>query len=628
MQTVQNVSYPVEVCSDPVNEQPPADLLFTFSGPITYESGTGPLETYTQAEGRLADWLRQAAQLHDSLEVLKQAAVSFYCVDRITRTPPDTVAGATALADLAVTGQVNYAQFRLAAPQDSSILPDVQRRIAALEASPDNARISASISAALDRAYHVAWALRDPNPQSRALTRQGLSPAWVAVSGEDDSPDRPVNVASAPFPQFDIPVTCQGVTLRTRYTVALPVTPTPYPQTMPPPGTPLRQPPPIWTPSIPDDHEVILFLHGLDSRIEEMNDLANPPSATANGPLIRALLAAGKKCAVIAFDLPTSGYSEMIDHTMIAPSSATQFDTDPLSSSPATYPLLDFVLEFVISFVGVLDQQLNIMNRILAVIGGSLGGNLGLRLAERADQPWVTHVVTWSPASVWTTFNHDLIKGVALQTAQSYMEEDEAGGGAVPARVRFFYESFDSPILSVLKLITGIGSSSGPTQPQQWYRDDWACKGPYIADDRLERQEIYTPALRRWHWRLGMEQLLFSHWNNDTPDGRPRYAWDNTPTLLIAGAADDYPYAQIYDNCGLLAAAASGGFVSYYLPLTDTGHSVHNERPILLSQYISLFLTDGLVPKEPPATTGTGPQTAATGTAPAGTGTGVTGPAP
>jgi alpha-beta hydrolase superfamily lysophospholipase len=625
MQTVQNISYLPENCSAPVGPQPPAGLLSSF-GPLVYESGTGPLETYTQVEGRLADWLRQAAQLQDPLEVLKQAAVSFYCTGRITRTPPDTLAGATALTDLAVTGHTNHAQFRAAAPRDSDLLPDVQKRIAALDPAPDQSRISTSVGTALDRAYLVAWALRDPNPQSRAVYRAELSPAWVAVSGEDDSPDRPVNVASAPFPQFDIAVTCQNVTLRTRYIIALP-NPV-YPPTTPP-GPPLRQPPPIWTPSIPADHQVILFIHGLDSRCEEASDLINgsldPPGP---GLLTEALQAAVKKCAVIAFDLPTSGYSEMIDHTMIAPSSATQFDGNPATSSPATYPLLDFVTEFVISFVNTIDQQLNIKNRIAAVIGGSLGGNLSLRLAERGDQPWVSHVVAWSPASVWTTFNHDLIKVIALQTCQSYMEEDEAGGGALPTRGRFFYEAFDSPILSVLKLITGIGSSTGPTQPQQWYRDDWSCKGFYIADDRHERQEIYTPALRRWHWRLGMEQLLFSHWSNNTPDGRPWYALINTPTLLAAGDADNYPYAQIYDNCGHLALAATGGIASYYLPLADTGHSIHNERPALLSHYIALFLTGGLAPKEPPASTG--PSTGPPMTRPAqtGTGTGVTGPAP
>jgi len=70
MQTVQNIRYLPENCSAPVGQQPPASLLFSWSGPITYQSGTGPLKTYTTAEGRLADWLRQAAQLQDPLEVL------------------------------------------------------------------------------------------------------------------------------------------------------------------------------------------------------------------------------------------------------------------------------------------------------------------------------------------------------------------------------------------------------------------------------------------------------------------------------------------------------------------------------------------------------------------------------
>jgi pimeloyl-ACP methyl ester carboxylesterase len=47
---------------------------------------------------------------------------------------------------------------------------------------------------ALARAYQVAWALRGPDPAQRYQLRNTLG--WIAVSGEDDAPDRPVNVPS------------------------------------------------------------------------------------------------------------------------------------------------------------------------------------------------------------------------------------------------------------------------------------------------------------------------------------------------------------------------------------------------------------------------------------------------
>ncbi|MFL5657879.1 MAG: alpha/beta fold hydrolase, partial [Ktedonobacteraceae bacterium] len=226
-----------------------------------------------------------------------------------------------------------------------------------------------------------------------------------------------------------------------------------------------------------------------------------------------------------------------------------------------------------------LDQQVPIKNRVAAVIGGSLGGNLCLRLGERNDQPWIKNIVAWSPASVWPSFNHDAIKWWALHYAQGWMNEDESGDP--PRRIKFFYEAFDSP--------TGPGT---PPQPKQWYREGWGCQAAYIEDDRKERQEIYNPLFRRWHWRIGLEQLLFSHRNTDTPDGRPRYASNLTPTLLTAGAADQIGDAKIYSNTQDLASKMTNT-PGTSLFLLNTGHSIHNERPRLLADAIVNFLLSG-----------------------------------
>lgn len=576
---VQEISPPFEeFCKLPVEQAPPENLLDPST--VTYsEIGGGPTTTYVHAEGRLVSWLRAVVQTHDPLEVLKQSATSFYLLGIAARNPPDTVEGATALADLAITGRLMYTNFRSLPPhgqppQDSDLLDDVRNRVKAFQNPPDENRLRSSVAAALDRAYMVAWALRDPNPVTRKQTRASLG--WIAVSGEDDSPDRPVNVSSAEFPQFDI-IVPSLVPVRTRYIIASAVMPNPNP-----PSFPTRQIPVDPWPSIPADHEVIIFIHGHDSRAEECADLVNP--------LLQTGLQHGKKYAIIAFDLPCSGYSDMLGDWEIAPRDATQFTSLP-GSSPATFPLLDFLLQFVIDFVNALDARVAIKNRVAAVIGGSLGGNLCLRLGERNDQPWIKNIVAWSPASVWTTFNHDQIKWFALNALQGRMEEEEdknADGtpSSIPSRIKFFYESFDSP--------AGL---NGPPQPKQWYRDNWesedrrpVCQSAFIQDDRVERREIYNRFFRSWHWRVALEQLLFSHWPS-------AFASNRTRTLLLAGSADDFQdptpgigvTPRIYTNTKSLSVAminTPGDSVF----LLNTGHSIHNERPLLLAQQIVQFL--------------------------------------
>jgi pimeloyl-ACP methyl ester carboxylesterase len=503
-----------------------------------------------------------------------------------TRTPPDTIEGATALADLAVTGRIAYAAFRAHPPQDSDLLDQVRNRLPLLlQAPPDENRVRASVVSALDRAYLVAWALRAPNPSTRMEIRRSLSPAWIAVSGEDDMPDRPVNVGSAPYPQFDISVTCPSSTgtplnIRTRYMIAAanPIRPPPNGS----PTQPIRVIPGTAVPSIPLDHEVILFIHGQSSRAEECGDLVNP--------LIQTGLQHGKNYAVIAFDLPCNGYSEILDHTAVAPSNATQFTSKPPGAGPeATYPLLDFLVRFVITFVDTLDQEVQIKNRVAAIIGGSLGGNLCLRLGERNDQAWIRNIVAWSAGSVWPSFNHNQTLWFALDKAQQWMDEDEAEVNMLD-RVSYFYRVFIAP--------SGL---SGPTQPEQWYSPNWRCTKEYIDNARRDIQERYNPRFRRWHFRVGLEELLFSHW---TGEMRPTGA-NRTNTLLIAGHDDDVDSAKtiihgvpesvpmIYTWSKRLAAtmAASPRTPGNSLFLLNTGHSVHVERPLLLAQQIIRFIS-------------------------------------
>src|SRR5260370_31065216 len=103
---------------------------------------------------------------------------------------------------------------------------------------------------------------------------------WIAVSGEDDQPHRPVNVPSAEFPQYDLAITVPlrgyngqppqaPIVVNTRYMIA-------YPGRLAArPATGERQVPPDSKPVLPSDAEAIVYGHGSDSPLEEAIDLTH-----------------------------------------------------------------------------------------------------------------------------------------------------------------------------------------------------------------------------------------------------------------------------------------------------------------------------------------------------------------
>src|SRR5207247_8237879 len=79
------------------------------------------------------------------------------------------------------------------------------------------------------------------------------------------------------------------------------------------------------------------------------------------------------------------------------------------------------------------------------------------------------------------------------------------------------------------------------TQPEQWYRDDFPWKQQYIDNARMDRRETYTRQFRDWHWRVSLEELVWSWKDPTVHDFRSRL-------LLGAGAADDITPANIFSN--------------------------------------------------------------------------------
>jgi len=513
-------------------------------------------------EGRLFGQLRDAAKLRkvvggvatgegDSVAILIRAAVEYVRTHVEDAAPNPNVA--MALADLAVTGRAAFNDFCFIQPQDSPIQSAVHA-FYANDPRVDSNLIFEGVKAVLDRAYRVVWFLR-----GRAA-RGDLG--WIAVSGEDDIPHRPVNVVGSKFPQCDllftvptVPPTAHEVVVSSRFVIATANEP------VDPPILPAQRIcPPNLEPVLPENDRIILFIHGSDSRLEEAEALIPHLVRTPDGR--------PTGFSVVSMDLPGSGYVNPIDHLEVAP-----FDPGkPVSTIlwlRSHLALMPFLEQFIVRFISALSSRLGqpgiVEGRLAAVIGGSLGGNLGLRLAQRS-YPGIRNVVAYSPGSVWNAANDMLMERGA-----------EIAIGSVTA------PEFPETRAAFIKSVFEGGLPSRP-QADQWYRDGWPCKPGYISDARLQRQETYTWQSRRWHWRISLEEL---GWTWRDPDVVKQF---RQPILLGAGSDDNYWPASIYTNTHDLAGEMVTPTWGDTFFFKDTGHSIHAERPAALAAKLFAFL--------------------------------------
>jgi pimeloyl-ACP methyl ester carboxylesterase len=320
---------------------------------------------------RLIPELRQAAQTKDPIQILARSAQAFFFALNLAETVLDkraALARGNAFADLAVTGRDVYETFRLGIDSDqvkATAIADLQADLDPVPQFTD-AQMDEATNLALDRAYDVAWALRGPPAQQGAL-RAKLG--WIAVSGEDDKPHRPVNVPPPPYEQYETVVSTRGQNIVTRFFIASAEEPPDKVLRRSKRSTPEDPPPP----TVPEDHEVILFLHGHSSGAEEA--LAIIPD------LMRLGRERDKLYSVISIDLPNNGYSKSFDQFAFSPRTETTYPKDPADQKHIATPILDFIEDFIVDFMSSLPESIS--SRLVAVIGGSLGGNLALRLGRR-----------------------------------------------------------------------------------------------------------------------------------------------------------------------------------------------------------------------------------------------------
>ncbi len=557
--------------------------------------------------GRLIGSLRAAARTGAAREILIRASVEHHFV--ATGDFPADETHARALADLAVTGRASYGSLQeIGSDKEAladSLVADVRGRINdRLPAGhpgrdPADVVLLPSIEQALDRAYEVAWSIRGPS-QYRQANRPGLG--WVAVSGEDDSPHRPVNVPSAPYPQYDltlaVPKGGQPPTLEvtTRYVVISDSADDSYPVDL---GTlPVDQQP------APIDTDVVLYIHGHGSSAEEALSLADE--------LLEQGEARQRPLAILAADLPSYAYSSRIR------------PGDLPASNRRYYPGLDLIEAFILEFVAALNEQLpGLEDRIVAVVGGSLGGNMTLRLGRRDSvaYPWLRNVVSWSPASSWAPFwdrsctFFPVAKVKACMAVWALEGHPSAawitGPGLMNQRERpdrsrreFFSHRLPFPLQE------GVGVYDTATR---WYRDNWPCKNSSLGASALFMKEIYHKFYRRWHWRIAYEQMMFSHTSPiSAVSDDPLYTAITSRLLLLAGESDDTKPEHLYSSTEQMAEGM-GAVDGTALFVADTGHSIHAERPRLLAGRILAFLYPPTVTTNPASDiTGTGARLNAT----------------
>jgi pimeloyl-ACP methyl ester carboxylesterase len=571
----------------------PPELLDPNAGPMDCKALT--------TDGRVTSDLRVAAQHRDGNAILNRVAgrvaENFKAPGSFSQ---DLI---TAMTQLAVTGSNAFAAWS-ANPTHDLTPYLIQEGMPPAAAGTASQQIMSDFNAARQ-------AVRNPGAgMNESALRQGLKYSWIAVSGEDDPPDYPVNVGIAKYPQYHLSVIVptpaganSSIELSIRYIIASSQGTTAVPE----------------NPYIPPGNEVVLYIHGEGSRAEEAADFI--PALFSVGR------AAGRSFTVVAFDQPDCGYSTMVPHLSVAPMPSSSgvggvLDTSSFSGSP----ILDFVENAIVVFVE--ELLLPYGNPITAIVGGSLGGHMALRLAA-SQKDWVKNVIAWSPASVmdhdfllgFTVFGNPLGATLSQRLLTDPVLAGRATDGPSPAwpasseqqnsRSDFFntvwckntVDPTDFDVAAVaaalisqgifvgpLAPIAGLGAGvvtaailslpTVPPQPQLWYRGDWASKPTYIEESRRDRREVYNTNFRQWHWRICEEMISFK-FDALAPSM-------NKPLLLMVGEKDDYPEVHFLLNVTNFAAALTGP-AQGGLTIQDTGHSIHNERPFFLAHQVVNF---------------------------------------
>jgi pimeloyl-ACP methyl ester carboxylesterase len=530
------------------------DSISAFGGSCLSSSPDCPPGGYVQENtGRLIPILKANAALRDSKWILLNALWTYLNVSpTLSSCPQYLVCGGPGnakdaqdlgihIAQLAVTGRIAFDTFvswnsqypaPFSGPQTEDLILLGQQgymSTPALPMSVTNAELSMAASTLIYQAYVALWAIRSNDLQWRNYRQLA---GWIAVSGEDDTPHRPVNVPTAPFPQFDLAVPRQQVkatgrlrsaTLTTRYMIASSATslrPTPGYDNPIPPLIPLRhcvirrhKSPLCGRLELPIDDvtqltadlltrdfdlskkSVIIYIHGGGSRLEEADEFAAQLLSLSQG-------ATNSNFVVISFDLPDSAYGQPLD--------PAGFEDHP-PGNILNYPILNFTTNYINEFIlTLINKGVISLSNVAAVVGGSLGGNTSLLLAMNNSMPinsswppfapaisltdppvYLQNIVSWSPTSMvsYVALAQSYLGISALGILSNTMTQSDwawtpdeivdgvlqSSGGPVydDTRATYFYTLYFIPTAVFQVFGATVNVNGLPPDPDQWYRTDW-----------------------------------------------------------------------------------------------------------------------------------------------------------
>lgn len=458
---------------------------------------------------------------------------------------------ARGLAELAVTGRAAGEQFA-----DMEARRATEAEVLRVLGEP-SAPARTALTRAVQHARRVkTWIDSRPHERTAAWGEifEGKVPKrrrYIAVSGENDLPRRPINVSRTDRDEDDLTVVCatphaRGGRFRTRVRFAT-------------------------SANVTTAQHVILLLHGLGSRLEETDELS------------RALASHG--IGTVALDLPNHGYSERVPFSELS----VDFSATGMHSSGPCYAL-EMLEAFVDAFADSLVRErpeLKLRGRMRSVGGGSLGGSLSLRLGVRRPR-WLDRVVAWSPGNAWKSFwDDDDLHRLAVNPASPGIQPIErvSGDEHSAARGEYIRATLDALLPTTNKPMWHL-----------WWRDgDYEkARQSLRRGARVLRHEVYDEWHRRWCSALAHEQLASSMRGGRDDGAHGDWPWDRiaVPLLLMAGDKDNFPFANIHDASRSLAERAKryGKPTGRAMFLANTGHSIHDERPVMLAANIAAFL--------------------------------------
>ncbi len=440
---------------------------------------------------------------------------------------------ARAFADLAVTGRLAHLHWVHHRPsvEDIASGPTPAERDAAAEvlAYADRVADYLALSTADRPGSDLCAYLKAPGVSAPGLP-------WLAVCAEQDAPWRPVNAFASRHAVRSVEVPLGGEVVSVRYIENAPANAT----------------------------KVILLLHGLGSRLEEVEELADA-------------LAANHGYHVIAPDFPGQGYSSHVrpDSLSIDVHQRPRWDRE------ATFAFLLRLDEFVLAFI----EKLGLGDELVALGGGSLGGTIALRLAMASmpARPDGLRYLAWSPGSVWGTQQTNYVNRLGierrlqrrLREVERRVEDPTRDNARGDSRHDYLYWVYDET----------IPCSGEPAE--LWYRAGMPNFDAYVRESRRDRREVYSESFRRWTLGLAYEQTYYSITEKEDGEPEPRHERIRRPVLLLAGQEDNKAL-DIHKEVKNLAGEMSGPGWVYSVP--ETGHSFHNERPELLGTLIHGFL--------------------------------------